>query len=300
MAIQPTTYAPAGPRTGDSTRAASRRRGIILAGIFTYFGLVFGALLFLTPAVWMIFTALKSNEQLYKDTSSWLPNPAYWSNFYIAWVEKANFNLYLRNSIIVTGVTVIAQVVSSALVAFAFARLRWVGRDAWFGVCLSTLMLPQQVTMIPIFVFFSIIGWHDSWWPLLVPAFFGHPFYIFLLRQFFLSIPMELDEAAIVDGAHMGHVLFKIILPLSKPALASAAIFSFVAHWNDFFWPLLYLRSRELWTLQLGLQNFRGAAGPDWQLLMAASLIILMPSVILFFLAQRWFIQGIALTGIKG
>ena len=161
-------------------------------------------------------------------------------------------------------------------------------------------MLPQQVTMIPIFVFFSIIGWHDSWWPLLVPAFFGHPFYIFLLRQFFLSIPIELDEAAIVDGAHMGHVLFKIILPLSKPALASAAIFSFVAHWNDFFWPLLYLRSRDLWTLQLGLQSFRGVAGPDWQLLMSASLVILMPSVILFFLAQRWFIQGIALTGIKG
>jgi multiple sugar transport system permease protein len=276
------------------------RPGRALGQTLIYAALIAGAVLFILPVLWMLFTATKTNAQLFTDPESWLPNPWVWSNFYNAWFTRAPFNIYLRNSVVVTGVTVVAQVASSALVAFAFARLRWVGRDIWFAVCLSTMMLPQQVTMIPIFVLFSVIGWHNSFLPLLVPAFFGHPFYIFLLRQFFLTIPLELDEAAVVDGARTGHILFRIILPLAKPALASASIFSFVAHWNDFLWPLLYLVDRELWTLQLGLNNFRGAAGPEWQLTMAASLLIMLPSLAVFFLAQRWFIQGIALTGIKG
>jgi multiple sugar transport system permease protein len=286
-----------GARSG---RLGAVRRRRLAGHALVYLGLVAGAVLFTLPILWMLFTATKTNAQLFKDPESWLPNPVVWTNFYTAWVTRAPFNLYLRNSAFVTGTTVVAQVVSSALVAFAFARVRWVGRDIWFAICLSTLMLPQQVTMIPIFVLFSALGWHNTFLPLVVPALFGHPFYIFLLRQFFLTIPIEFDEAAVVDGARTWHVLLRIVLPLAKPALASAAIFSFVAHWNDFLWPLLYLSDRQLWTLQLGLNNFRGAAGPEWQLTMAASLLIMLPSLAVFFLAQRWFIQGIALTGIKG
>jgi multiple sugar transport system permease protein len=189
---------------------------------------------------------------------------------------------------------------SSALVAYAFARLRWRGRDILFSVCLATMMLPQQVTMIPIFVLFSKLGWINTFFPLTIPGFFGVPYLIFLLRQFFSGIPTELDEAATMDGASRGRILWSILLPLAKPALTACAIFTFVAHWNNFLGPLLYLRNKDLHTLQLGLMHFERSAGYEWNYLMAASTLIMLPCILIFVIGQRWFVQGIALSGLKG
>jgi multiple sugar transport system permease protein len=274
--------------------------GRILGTGAAYVLLIAGALVLLSPAAWMVSTSLKSQDQLYQDPKAWIPKPFMWENYRIAWFEKGHFTLYLRNSLLIAICNVIGQVLSSALVAYAFARLRWPGREVLFVICISTMMLPGQVTMIPIFVMFTEIGWMDTFLPLIVPGFFGVPFFIFLLRQFFRGIPIELDEAAIVDGATTWGILWKILLPLSKPALASCAIFAFIWHWNNFLQPLLYLRSRELHTLQLGLMHFQRAAGPEWNYLMAASTLIMLPCLAIFFFAQRWFIHGISFSGLKG
>jgi multiple sugar transport system permease protein len=288
----------AGAATRPRTVGRALRVGV--SAVVWYAIAVGGAVLFVAPALWMLATSLKTGEQLYQRPTELIPSPLYFQNYWTAWFGTAPFNLFLRNTLIVTLASVVGQVASSALVAFSFARLRWRGRNVWFAICLSTLMLPQHVTLIPLFVIFTKLGWINTFLPLIVPAFFGVPFYIFLMRQFFLGLPRELDEAATIDGASTLQILTRIILPLALPVLAACAIFSFVAHWNDFLHPLLYLRQRDLYTLQLGLLSFYRAAGVQWELMMAASTLIMLPCLALFFLAQRVFVQGIALSGLKG
>lgn len=210
------------------------------------------------------------------------------------------FAKYALNTIIVTLLALAGGVLSSSLVAFAFARLKAPGKDALFTLMLSTIMLPAMVTMIPMFIIFKSIGWYDTLLPLIVPAWFGNAFYIFLMRQFFLTIPVELEEAARIDGCSTWRIFWQIILPLSKPVLVTVAVFSFVAHWNDFMTPLIYLNSVDLRTLALGLATFSDVWGVDIVSLMAASTAVLLPVLIIFFLAQRYFVQGVVMTGIKG
>lgn len=211
------------------------------------------------------------------------------------------FMLYLRNTLVITGIALIGQVISCSLVAFGFARLRFPGRGPLFIVLLSTMMLPAQVTMVPLFKIFVTLGWYDTFLPLTVPAFFATSgFFVFLLRQYFLGIPMEMDEAARIDGATSWQVFSRVILPQVKPAVATVAIFSFMAHWNDFLGPLIYLGNPDLRTLALGLYAFQGEHAVELHLLMAAATVVMVPLLLLFAVAQRYFIQGVVISGVKG
>jgi len=263
-----------------------------------------GSLSFLLPLLWMLSTSLKSNAEVYAIPTVWVPNPPVWENYPKA-LSRMPFWLYARNSCITSFIPVIGAVLSSSMVAYAFSRLRWPGRDLWFMMLISTMMLPSQVTIIPLYIIYSRLGWINTFFPLTLPWFFGNAFYIFLLRQFFTSIPMDLSEAALIDGCSHLRIWSSIIIPLSKPALATVAVFTFLATWNDFFGPLLYLTNQDLYTLQVGLQYFREGVSTmsfslEWQELMAASLVVLMPTLVVFFVGQRFFVQGITLTGMKG
>lgn len=258
-----------------------------------------GSLLFLFPLFWMLSTSLKTNEQVYTVPTVWIPNPIAWDNYPSA-LTRMPFLLFLRNSCITSFIPVIGAVLSASLVAYAFARLQWPGRNFWFLVLIGTMMLPGQVTMIPVYVLYSRLRWINTFLPLTVPWFFGGAFYVFLLRQFFLGIPMELSDAALIDGSSHVGIWWRIIIPLAKPALATVAVFTFLFAWNDFLGPLLYLTKERLYTLQVGLQYFRLQHQVDWQELMAASLVVLMPTLVIFFIGQRFFVQGITLTGLKG
>jgi multiple sugar transport system permease protein len=261
--------------------------------------LLAGSALFLFPLFWMISTSLKSNDQVYTVPTVWIPSPLVWENYPNA-LSKMPFWTFLRNSAITSAIPVFGAVLSASMVAYSFARIEWPGRDMWFVVLISSMMLPGQVTMIPLYILYSNLGWINTFLPLIVPWFFGGAFYIFLLRQFFIGIPMDLTDAAFIDGAGHLSIWWRIILPLSKPALATVAIFTFLFTWNDFLGPLLYLTREEMYTLQVGLQYFREQYAVAWQELMAASTVVLMPTIAIFFLGQRYFVQGITLTGIKG
>jgi ABC-type glycerol-3-phosphate transport system permease component len=250
------------------------------------------------PLAWTLSTSLSDLGEVFQWPIRWIPDPVRWDNYREA-MRIQPFGLYFLNTTYITIATVIGQLISSSLVAFAFARLRWRGRDMLFVVVLATMMLPNQVTLIPQFVIFSRLGWINTYLPLIVPAFFGAPFYIFLLRQFYMSIPLELDDAAKIDGASPFQVYSRIVLPLSMPALAAVAIFQFQHAWNLFLEPLLYLHSNEKWVLSLGLRNFVGEYIQWWNLMMAASVIVMLPMLIIFFIGQRYFIQGVVFTGVK-
>lgn len=282
------------------TRRMSVRRALIL--FVSYVVLGSGAVIILIPFFWMISTALKELGQVFLDPPVWIPDPIVWSNFWEGW-NAMPFTLFLRNTLIITLVSMVGQIFSASLVAFGFARLRGKGSDILFIVLLSTLMLPHHVTLIPQFVLYRLLGWVDTFLPLIVPAFFGGgAFYIFLLRQFFMTIPLELDDAARVDGASTFTIYWRILLPLARPALATVAVFSFLGHWNDFLHPLIYLHNEKLFTLSLGLNLFRAEASAvtPWNQLMAVSLLVMLPPLTVFFVAQRYFIQGIVFTGVKG
>jgi multiple sugar transport system permease protein len=211
------------------------------------------------------------------------------------------FHLFLKNTLIVAGLCVVGQTLSAASVAFAFARLHFPFREPLFLLVLATMMLPPQVTMIPQFILFTIPGWVDSLKPLIIPAFFGGgAFYIFILRQFFLTIPKELEEAARLDGCNTFQVFLHVALPSSRPALATVALFSFIAHWNDFLNPLIYTQSLEKKTLAVGLNAFKDMHGTEYHLLMAAAVTVLLPILIIFFFTQRYFTEGVVMSGVKG
>jgi ABC-type glycerol-3-phosphate transport system permease component len=274
----------------------------VISKVLAYAVVSAGAVTFTMPFVWMVATSLKSQHQLRTEPFvSLIPWPIVWRNYYDAWFGPVPFPRYFMNSLIITIVPVLANVMVSSLVAFAFARLRWPGRDLWFVLMLSTMMLPGVVTLIPKFVLFVKIKWVNTYLPFIVQAFFipGGPVWVFLIRQFYMTIPLELDEAATVDGAGPFGIYSRIILPLSKPALVTVAIFSFESHWSDFMNAYLYLRNPELYPLTLGLFYFRREAATVWNLLMAATMLIVLPSVIVFFTAQRWFVEGVVMTGLK-
>ncbi|MCC6396534.1 MAG: carbohydrate ABC transporter permease [Bacteroidetes bacterium] len=258
---------------------------------------------FLLPLLWMLSVSVQDVEGVFAQPFRWIPEQPRWENFREA-VTMFPFGRYLANTTIITFSVVLLTLLSSSLVAYGFSRMRFRGRNLLFALCLSTMMLPGQVTMIPLYVAFARLGWVDTWYPLIVPALFGSPFYIFLLRQFFLTIPREYDEAAVLDGAGKLRIYWSIILHLARPALATVALFSFVGTWNDFFGPLIYINTPEKATLTLGLQMLKsqivGTGTVQWHILMAASLLVMLPNVVVFFLAQKHFVKGLQMGGLRG
>lgn len=256
------------------------------------------------PLLWMLSTSLKADDQVYAGTSaaqsilSLIPNPPVWSNYPKA-LSTVPFDIYLRNTLLLGVITVFGAVASSACVAYGFARIDFKGRAVLFGVLVATMALPGQVTMIPVFELFRSLGWYGTYLPLTVPAFVGVPFYIFLLTQFFRTIPEDITESARLDGASEFRIFVQIALHLAKPALATCALFQFLGTWNDFMGPLIYVNDPSKYTLAYGLQQFMSAYGGQWTLLMAASIVFTLPIIVLFFFAQKTFIQGIATTGGK-
>jgi len=272
----------------------------LIGDTLAYAILLLASIVILIPPFWMLSTALKADGDVFLYPPKWIPDRLHWENFGRGLTFRP-FGRYFLNTALITTFAVLGQLLSSPLVAYAFARLRARWRDALFILVLSTMMLPSQVTMIPVFVLFKLLGWVNTFKPLIVPNFFGSAFFIFLLRQFYMTISPELDDAAKIDGCGYFGIYSRIILPLSKPPLATVAIFSFMWNWNDFMQPLIYLSSEDKLTLTLALSRFTGQYGQTaWNLLMAVSLVTVLPCITLFFFAQRYFIQGIVITGVKG
>jgi multiple sugar transport system permease protein len=259
----------------------------------------------LLPMAWMVSTSLKPDNQVFAiggkgappvSIANILPHPATYGNYPRA-LNAVPLRNYMRNTVFLCLVTIVGSVLSSAVVAYGFARMRFVGRDVLFVVVIATMAVPSQVTMVPVFAMYHWLGWYGTYLPLTVPAFFGAPFFIFLLSQFFKTLPDEMAEAARLDGAGEWRIFTKLMLPLSKPALATCALFQFVGTWNDFSGPLLYINDPQKYTVAYGLQQFLSKNGSQWTLLMAASTLFALPMIVIFFFAQRTFIQGIATTG---
>jgi multiple sugar transport system permease protein len=253
---------------------------------------------FLGPIYWMLSTSFKTDKMMFKLPPQWVPDPPTLEHYQQALTQYPAVR-YMGNTLFIVCLSTLGTLISCSLAAYAFSRLRWPDRKLVFGLLLATMMIPGQVTMIPVYVMFAKLHWVDTFLPLTVPAFFGNAFFIFLLRQFFLTIPEDLLEAARLDGAGELRVFWQIVLPLSKPALITVLIFSVLRAWNDFMGPLIYLTSEENRTIALWLAHLRGVQGTEWGVLMAASMVMVLPAVILFFVAQRFIIEGIALTGTK-
>lgn len=273
------------------------RRG--LARGLIYLILIAGSVLMLIPFAWMVRSSLMDTTSIFLFPPEWIPNPFQWSNYPEA-LTSVPFAQYFLNTMTIELFVVPGVLISSAIAGFSFARLRWPGRNVVFALLLSSMMLPGAVTLIPTFMFWKYLGAINTYVPLTVPAWFGGAFNIFLLRQFFLTIPRELDEAAYMDGANPLQVATRIIAPLATPALLVVGIFTFIGVWNDFLGPLIYLNDDSKYTLALGLAQFNGVYHQQWGYLMAASTTVIAPIIFIFFFAQRYFIEGITLTGIKG
>jgi ABC-type glycerol-3-phosphate transport system permease component len=288
--------------------ARRRRPWTTHAGIvLTHLVLISGCVVLMVPFFWMVSTSLKHEWEAYRIPPQWIPTELVWSNYYDAVFKYFNFVRYGLNTLTITVGVLVGRLLSASLVAFGFARVRFFGRDALFILVLSTLMVPHQVTLIPLYVLFNSIGWLNTYLPLIVPAWFGGgAFFIFLLRQFMMGISPELDDAARIDGCGWLGIYGRILLPLIKPALAAVAIFSFLGTWNDFFGPMIILRDTSLFTLAIGLQVYSsaGLAGtgsmPVIAVVMAGATIIMLPPLLLFFFSQKYFIQGVVFTGLKG
>ena len=280
----------------------SRRTRRIVWMVAVYALLIGGSLIFITPLIWMASTSLRPESEVYSYPPKILPNYFLWRNYPRAWTTILPFTRFLINTLTISLSNVLGNVVSCSTAAFGFARLKGRGRDFLFGVLVSTMMLPPIVTMIPQFILFTnIFHWGNTYKPLMVPAWFGWPFGIFLLRQFMMTIPQELDDAARIDGASTYRIFFQIMLPLVKPALATVAIFAFVGNWNNFLAPLIYISDMEKNTMALGLRLFQDQyATYNQHYIMAISVVNVTPILLLFFFAQKQFIQGVTLTGIKG
>lgn len=290
----------------SSTSTQSHKGSQTLGRVFVLLALVALSVVFLFPFAWLLSTALKPLSETMKEPPVWIPSEFQWGNFARAvtygqeTVGYIPFAVYARNTVVLCTLVVSGTVMSNALVAYSFARLKWPGRDIMFAVTLATMMVPFPVLMVPTFALFRNLDWIGTYRPLWVPAFFGSAFSIFLLRQFFRTIPFELSEAAKIDGASEWRIFRDVVLPLSKPALAVVALFAFMGAWNDFLGPLIYLLDQRTFTLSLGLQFYQSQnGGTQWNLLMAASTIVIAPIMVLFFFTQRLFIQGIAVTGLK-
>jgi len=272
---------------------------IIAKNLPRYILLILVGVLFIAPVFWMVSSALKPDYEIFAFPIKWLPTEPQWQNFKEALTQQP-FGRFAINTLIIAISTIIGHLLSCSIVAYGFARFKAPGSGFFFVLMLSTLMLPFPVIMVPLYIIFSRLGWVNSFAPLILPAFFGNAFYIFLLRQTFRQIPTDLEDAALMDGATTLQTLWHIILPLAKPALATVAIFTFQAAWNDFLGPLIFLHDQQKYTIMLGLSFFRGAYTVNWAHLMAASIVVSLPVILVYVLAQRQFIQGIAFTGKKG
>ncbi len=259
-----------------------------------------GCGIFLFPFVWMLSTSLKPDQEIFVYPPIIIPRPILWENYPKMWNYLPFFS-FLRNTMYVTSMVLIGTILSCSVVAYGFSRLRWPGRDVVFIMVLATMMLPFQVTMIPLYLIFKQLNWINTFKPLWIGSFFAvNGFFVFLLRQFYLTIPLELEDAAKIDGCGYFGIYWRIMLPLIKPALATVAIFSFMWTWNDFIGPLIYINSVDKMTLALGLRLFQTTYSAEWALMMSAATVMTLPVLTLFFVAQKYFIQGITLTGMKG
>ena len=264
--------------------------------ILSYVLMTVIGIILIIPLLWMVFTSLKPMEEIVRYPPTFFPEKIVWEN-YLDTIAAFPFWRYARNTLFITVLVVIGNVLSNSFIAYGFAKLDFPGKKLMFALVLSTMMIPWFVTMIPQYVLFSKIGWVGTYLPLIVPSFFGNAFNIFLMRQFYLSINNELIEAAEIDGANHLYIWSHLMLPLTKPALITIAINSFNAAWNDFLGPLLYIQDQEKYTLQIGLQVFQNQATTQWNYLMAGATLVLIPTILLFFFAQRYFIEGMDLTG---
>lgn len=273
------------------------QRNVALAVV--YLLLIGGLAVIMVPFAWMISTSLKTTQQALAFPPVWIPTPVMWENFVKAFTVRP-FDVFYRNSLIVAAFNIVGQVISCSLVAYGFARLRFPGRDWIFLVVLSTTMIPFHVLLIPRFVMYKTFGWLNSLLPLIIPNFFAGAFFIFLLRQYFMTIPLELDDAAKIDGCGYFATFWRIILPLSKPALGAVMAFEFINAWEEFLGPLIYINSEKNYTVALGLAAFRNDFFVEWNLYMAAAAVAMAVPLFVFFLAQKYFIHGVALMGSGG
>jgi multiple sugar transport system permease protein len=268
---------------------------------FIYVLLIGFSLVFIFPFFWMLSSSLKPNEEIFLWPPQWFPDPLVWQNYADAFGNPyLPFFRFFTNTMIIEIGVMVGKLLSCVLVAYGFARLRAPGKNFVFGILLATFMLPGAVTMIPKYILFNYLGWVNTYLPLIVPSWFGESYAIFLMRQFFMTIPVELEEAAIMDGANTYRIIRNIIVPLSMPILAVIMVLTFKDVWNDFFGPLLYLNNSQLYTLSVGLAYFNGQYVVQMNLLMAASTVMMLPLIIVFFFGQKAFVEGISLTGIAG
>ncbi|MFW5983063.1 MAG: carbohydrate ABC transporter permease [bacterium] len=272
---------------------------IKISRVLIYMILILGAIVYIFPLFWLIRSSFLSSEEVFAIPMILFPERFRIENFKEA-LTAVPFIRYFFNTIFLVVMNVLGNIISSSMAAFGFSRIKFKGRNLMFALVLSTMMMPNTVLLIPQFFGWKLIGAYDTFYPLFMQSFFINGFFIFLLRQFFISIPKQYDEAAYLEGAGYFRIYTSIILPMSKPALMAVGVFTFMWTWNDFFGPLIYLSSKENYTLALGLQSFIGQYTSQWHYLMAASTIVVLPMIILFFLAQRYFIEGITLTGLKG
>jgi multiple sugar transport system permease protein len=287
------------PTTAVLPRWRIRWTRDVIPTIAVHLTATIGGVFFLFPFLWMLLTSLKSLPEISQVPPTFWPQAIDFSSYPRA-LTVIPFVMYLRNTLIICIAVMIGKLASCTLPAYGFSRIRWPGRDAVFYIVLATMMLPYQVTMIPLFIIFTDLHWLNTYWPLVVPNYFGDAFFIFLLRQFFLTLPPELSDAARVDGARELEIFWWVVLPLAVPALATVALFSFMNTYTDFLTPLIYLNSDKLWTLSLGMQGYLSRNGADWSGLMAGAVMFTLPMIFLFFLTQRAFVQGITIGGLKG
>jgi multiple sugar transport system permease protein len=277
----------------------TRRGRILVQHLILHAILILLGFTFLVPLLWILSTSLKTAGQVFIVPVQWIPTHPRWSNF-VEIFTILPLAAFIRNTIIVTALGTMGTVLSSLIVGYSLARLHWPGRESVFMLLIATMMLPFIVTLIPTFILFKYLGWLDTLLPLFVPSWFGHAFYIFLMRQFMIGLPVELEEAARIDGASSLRILARVIAPLCGPAMATIAIFAFLAHYNDFMGPLIYLSTNDRFTLPLGIYWYQGRYGTSWHLVMAVSTVALLPVIVLFFVAQRYFVRGITMTGLAG
>jgi len=299
-------------RTPDEVRSYQarqawwrRRAGDVAYRTLVHALLVTGAVLVLMPFLWMISTSLKNQAEVFIFPPRWIPKEILWRNYIDFW-QVAPFPRWVANTLYLVIAILIGTLLSNSLIAYGFARLRAPDRDFLFIVLLATMMLPGQVTMIPMYLIFAKLGWIDTYWPLIVPAFTGSAFTVFLLRQFYMTIPYDMDDAATIDGCGILGVWWRILLPMSKPALGIVTVFSIRGTWGEFLRPLIYLNDSQKLTVAVGLRMFTHGSGvgvrgqTQWGWMMAAATLYALPMIIMFFIAQRYFIQGIVITGVKG
>jgi ABC-type glycerol-3-phosphate transport system permease component len=283
-------------KQGASRRQTLDRVWLILLQILMTFILIS----FLVPTLWMVSASLKASTEIFQHPITWIPKDPQWGN-YTRVFEVIPLAKFAENTIVVVALSVLGTIISSVMVAYAFARIQWPGRNIFFSLLIATMMLPEVVTLIPRFLIFKQLGWIDTWLPLIVPYWTANTaLYVFLLQQFFRGIPMELEEAALIDGAGRVRILTEILLPLCKPVIATVAVFALLQHYNSFLEPLIYVNSMDKWTLALGIRSINDSNAANWELVFAAGTVMVAPIIALFLVAQRYFVQGIAMTGFGG